>query len=72
MEIAKQPRSLAYSPLFQAEFTWQNNEAGEIESPELTVASMSLPHVSAKHDLSLYLSEAGDRIVGGLEYATAV
>jgi hypothetical protein len=72
VEIAKQPRSLAYSPLFQAEFTWQNNEAGAVELPELTVASMSLPHVGAKHDLSLYLSEVGDRIVGGMEYATAL
>ena len=43
VEIAKPPRSLAYSPLFQVEFTWQNNEAGAIESPGLTVAWSAYP-----------------------------
>jgi non-ribosomal peptide synthetase component F len=72
VEIVGPPRSLAHGPLVQVMFGWQNSEAGAFEAPGLTLAPVGLPYVSAKHDLSLYLNEVGDRIVGGLEYATAL
>jgi non-ribosomal peptide synthetase component F len=72
VEIARPPRSMAYSPLFQATFTWQNNETSELELPGLTLAPVGVPYIGAKHDLSLYLNEADDRIVGALVYAVAL
>ncbi|HEX2520185.1 MAG TPA: condensation domain-containing protein, partial [Castellaniella sp.] len=72
VEIVKPPRSMAYSPLFQATFTWQNNETSELELPGLTLAPVSVPYIGAKHDLSLYLSEAGAGIVGALVYAATL
>jgi arthrofactin-type cyclic lipopeptide synthetase C len=72
VEIARPPRSMAYSPLFQVMFGWENNEGGALELPGLTLLPVGMPYEGAKHDLSLYLSEVGDRIVGGLVYATAL
>jgi amino acid adenylation domain-containing protein len=72
VEITRPPRSLAHSPLFQVMFDWQNNEAGAIEAPGLTLAPASAPQEAAKFDLTLGLFEADDRIVGGLMYATAL
>ncbi|HEX2520451.1 MAG TPA: condensation domain-containing protein, partial [Castellaniella sp.] len=72
VEIIKPSRSLAYSPVFQAMFGWQNNEVGEIELPGLALAPVGAPFKMAQFDLTLNLFEAGDRIVGGLVYATAL
>jgi non-ribosomal peptide synthetase component F len=58
--------------LFQASFTWQNNEEGELDLPGLRFEGVGINYLSSKHDLSLYLSEAGDEIVGNLEYASAL
>ncbi|MEO8153077.1 MAG: amino acid adenylation domain-containing protein [Rhizobacter sp.] len=72
VEIARPARSLAHSPLYQATFTWQTREADELVLPGLAVAGVGAPHATAKHDVSLYLSEVDDGIAGGLEYATAL
>jgi hypothetical protein len=62
VELVRPARSLAHSPVFQVMFTWQNTPA----------AARSAPQVAAPFDLSLSLAEAGGRIVGGVEYATAL
>jgi amino acid adenylation domain-containing protein len=73
VELVQPARNLAHSPLFQVLFTWQNAPGGELELPGLTLAPLGgAAHVAAKFDLSLTLYEAGGRIVGGLEYATAL
>ena len=72
VEVAKPPRSLAHSPLFQVMFAWQNTERGELALSGLELAPIGIPYAAAKYDLTLNLSEAGDQIVGGLEYATAL
>ena len=38
VEIVSPPRSLAYSPVFQVLFGWENNEVSEIELPGLKLA----------------------------------
>src|SRR5262249_51940837 len=74
VEIAQPARSLAHSPVFQVIFAWQNapqetlDLAGLEVSPLTTIAA----HTVSKFDLTLSLWEAGERIVGGLEYATAL
>ncbi len=73
VEAVKPERSLAHSPLFQLMFSWQNTP-----QPELSLGALSLrelgpgEHRSAQFDLSLALQEVGGRIVGQLEYATAL
>lgn len=71
--IARPVRSLAYSPLFQVVFAWQNAPEGILELPGLTLAPLAeAPHGTAKFDLTLTLQEVDETIVGGLEYATAL
>ena len=72
VEIINPPRSLSHAPLFQAVLAWNNNEAGVLDLPGLRLAPEAVPYHVAKFDLTLDLSEAGERIVGGLEYATAL
>jgi amino acid adenylation domain-containing protein len=72
VEILRPSRTLARHPLFQTTFTWENDDEGEIELPGLTMGAVKAPQITTKFDLSLYLSEARGRIVGGLEYSTAL
>ncbi len=53
-------------------FAWQNNERGELRLPGLEVSGIGAAVAVAQFDLSLNLGEAGDRIVGGIVYATAL
>jgi non-ribosomal peptide synthetase component F len=54
-------------------FAWQNASQGTFVLPGLEVRPVqSAPRVMAKFDLTLSLREVGNRIVGGLEYATAL
>ncbi|HYH82672.1 MAG TPA: amino acid adenylation domain-containing protein, partial [Longimicrobium sp.] len=73
VELMRPVRSLAHSPLFQVMFAWQNTPSGRLELPGLTFGALGAPpHLSAKYDLTLNLQEAGGRIVGVVEYATAL
>src|SRR5947207_175588 len=72
-EILRPVRSLSHSPIFQVMLAWQNAPEGRFELPGLEVKPLeSAPRVMAKFDLTLSLREAGNRIVGGLEYATGL
>ncbi|HSU17577.1 non-ribosomal peptide synthetase [Longimicrobium sp.] len=73
VERVQPVRSLSHSPLFQVLFTWQNAPGGRLDLAGLEPAA--LPFSSAetsKYDLSLSLHESGGRIVGRVEYATAL
>ncbi|HEX8245913.1 MAG TPA: amino acid adenylation domain-containing protein, partial [Longimicrobium sp.] len=74
VERVSPARSLAYSPLFQVMFAWQNAAGGgALELPGLTLAPAALaPHVTAKFDLLLSLWEDDGRIGGAVEYATSL
>jgi len=86
VERLRPARSLAYSPLFQVMFAWQNATAGALVLPGLTVAASgsgsgsglgsgagdAADAGSAKFDLTLELHDDGGRIAGTLEYATAL
>ena len=66
-------RSLSHSPLFQVVFAWVNAPLGAgISLPGLELDAVVTGASQAKFDLSLTLQEAGDRIAGGVEYATAL
>ncbi|HYR06896.1 MAG TPA: amino acid adenylation domain-containing protein, partial [Longimicrobium sp.] len=73
VELVQPARSLAHSPLFQVMFAWQNASDGTLELPGLAVAGAAAAESdTAKFDLTLTLWEDGGRIVGSLEYATAL
>ncbi|MES1260290.1 MAG: amino acid adenylation domain-containing protein, partial [Acidobacteriota bacterium] len=74
VEITEPVRSLSHSPLFQVMFAWQNarEEEGFMLSGLRVKPQRAALRVMAKFDLTLTLREAGGRIVGGLEYATAL
>ena len=72
VEIVRPPRSLAYEPIFQTMFAWQNHDEEPLELPGLTAIPLGAPRLHAKCDLTLSLGEAGGRIVGDLEYSTAL
>ncbi|MGA3978868.1 amino acid adenylation domain-containing protein, partial [Ralstonia nicotianae] len=73
VDLVQPPRSLAHAPIFQVLFAWQNVPPGRLALPALTASPLRGPgSVSAKFDLTLTLQEADGRIVGTLEYATAL
>ncbi len=72
VEIVQPPRRLAHTPLFQVIFAWQNNESTDWELPKLAVSPVDQAVDMVKFDLELGLSEEEGRIVGALNYATAL
>ncbi|WP_123143536.1 non-ribosomal peptide synthetase, partial [Burkholderia pseudomallei] len=62
----------AHPPLFQVMFVWQNMPAGELTIPGLTIRAVETPLQTAQFELTLSLQEAGDDIVGHLNYASAL
>jgi amino acid adenylation domain-containing protein len=73
VERVRPARSLAYSPLFQVIFAWQNAPGGSLELPGLAIGLADAAESdTAKFDLSLTLWEDGGRIEGAVEYATAL
>ncbi|WP_154394390.1 AMP-binding protein, partial [Burkholderia pseudomallei] len=62
----------AHPPLFQVMFVWQNMPAGELTIPGLTIRAVETPLQTAQFELTLSLREAGDDIVGHLNYASAL
>ncbi|HET7461931.1 MAG TPA: amino acid adenylation domain-containing protein, partial [Longimicrobium sp.] len=73
VEVVQPARSLAHTPLFQVMFSWQSAAGGELELPGLRLAPARVSgQVTAKFDLSLSLAEVDGRVVGGVDYATAL
>jgi len=73
VQIMHPERSLSHNPLFQVMFIWQNTPEGDLQLHGLKLAPFrGVPHATASFDLSLSLMEVGERIAGGVEYATAL
>src|SRR5436309_2533064 len=72
VEIVRPTRSLAHNPIFQVGFSWQNlPEKISFAGLEWKPLDSMLRSVS-KLDMTLWLRDFDDRIVGGIEYATAL
>ncbi|MFI8860667.1 amino acid adenylation domain-containing protein [Streptomyces prasinus] len=73
VDVVRPVRSLAHSPLFQMFFAWQDADERGVGVPVLSAVALPAdPHVSAKFDLMLKLSDAGECVEGGIEYARAL
>ncbi|EGH74545.1 AMP-binding protein, partial [Pseudomonas syringae] len=68
----KPVRSLSHSPVFQAMLTWQDTNDMNFVLGDLQLESLSPSNTLAKFDLSLDIGEAQGRLLGTLEYATAL
>ena len=72
VELLNPPRSLAYSPVFQVLFAWEQHQDSDLELSGLDVSVLQSVQPVAKFDLQLALSERDGQIVGGLEYASGL
>jgi amino acid adenylation domain-containing protein len=72
VEMVQPPRRLSHTPVFQVMFEWRNHGGTSAELPGVKVERLRMPYEVAKFDLELRLAEEGDRIVGGLNYASAL
>ncbi|MFC7518964.1 amino acid adenylation domain-containing protein, partial [Herbaspirillum sp. GCM10030257] len=72
VELVNPPRSMAHNPLFQATFSWHNNDTGNLSLSGLELQPVDTAYQTSKYDLTLNLSELDGRIVGGIEYAAAL
>ncbi|HEX8362093.1 MAG TPA: amino acid adenylation domain-containing protein, partial [Longimicrobium sp.] len=73
VELVQPARSMAHAPLYQAAFAWQNTADRTLELPGLTLGSAgAAAQTTSKFDITLALQETGGRIIGGVEYATAL
>ncbi len=73
VEAVQPQRSLSHGPLFQTMLGLNNIESSgdsELELPGLRLAPVRGSMTSAQHDLSINLSEAGERLSGVLEYGS--
>ncbi|MFB6420649.1 MULTISPECIES: non-ribosomal peptide synthetase [Bradyrhizobium] len=72
VEITQPLRGLGHTPVFQVAFGWQSNETGALELPGLKAEPVDIPLQQVRFDLELGLGEMDGRIVGSLNYATAL
>ncbi|AVT99226.1 non-ribosomal peptide synthetase [Xanthomonas oryzae] len=72
IEALNPVRSLAYHPVFQVMFTWQNTPQVTLALADLRSEVLLGPAHDAKYDLDLDLRQEGPCIVGSLRFATAL
>ncbi|MCI3945700.1 non-ribosomal peptide synthetase [Pseudomonas syringae] len=72
VEIVNPQRSLSHSPLFQAVLSWQDAGISQAALGALTLEDLHVLNDISKFDVSLNLGEAQGRLLGSLEYATAL
>ncbi len=72
VELVNPARNLSHTPLFQVMFAWQNTQEDALALPGLTAQPLGVGSQAAKFDLTLDLTERAGRIVGVLNYATAL
>ncbi|WP_266169313.1 non-ribosomal peptide synthetase [Dyella subtropica] len=72
VDLVKPPRNLAHTPIFQVMLAWRSIDENRLSLPGLEVSPLEIVYDVAKFDLELDLGETGDRVTGGLRYATAL
>ncbi|MEU5698162.1 non-ribosomal peptide synthetase [Streptomyces aurantiacus] len=72
VELVNPVRSAAHTPLFQTMCAWVPDRSALLRLPGLDVAPLDIPHAPAKFDLALSLTESQGRVVGHLDYASAL
>ncbi len=70
LEILKPNRNLAYNPLFQIVFNYQNMPLDDLKLPQAEISFLPSHSDTAKVDLTLTLRESHDELLGEFEFAT--
>ncbi len=70
VEELQPERDLSHTPLFQVMFVLQNAPMSALELPGLTLSPLESNSDSAKLDLTLYMTETAEGLIGNLEYNT--
>jgi amino acid adenylation domain-containing protein len=70
VEELKPVRDMSYSPLFQVMFSWQNVPKEPANLPGLTLTRMSIDSGASMFDLTIYMWEEDNGLVGKIEYNT--
>ncbi|MBE9103653.1 amino acid adenylation domain-containing protein, partial [Nostoc cf. edaphicum LEGE 07299] len=70
VEELQPQRDLSHTPLFQVMFVLQNTPMSALELPGLTLSPLKSNSHTAKFDLTLYITETVDGLLGDLEYNT--
>ncbi|MFN6486982.1 MULTISPECIES: non-ribosomal peptide synthetase [unclassified Nostoc] len=68
VEELQPERNLSYSPLFQVGFTLQNAATETLELPGLTLTALEIENTTAKYDLTLFVEEMENELIGAWEY----
>ncbi|MET8771024.1 amino acid adenylation domain-containing protein [Streptomyces sp. NPDC004658] len=72
VELVNPPRSASRTPLFQTMVAWTPDRRDLLRLPGVTAQPLPIRHAPAKFDLALSLTESEGRVVGHLDYATAL
>ncbi len=72
VEIVQPPRRPEHTPLFQVMFAWQESDTEEWQLPGLAVTPVVQGYDIAKFDLQLELTEKAGKVVGELNYSSAL
>jgi amino acid adenylation domain-containing protein len=70
VEELQPQRDLSHTPLFQVMFVLQNTPMSALDLPGLTLSILESNSQTAKLDLTLYITETVDGLLGNLEYNT--
>lgn len=68
VEALQPERSLSHTPLFQIEFAWQNAFDMSLKLPDLDAKLYPLQSAVAKFDMTFYMQETKDCVLGLVEY----
>lgn len=72
VDVIRPQRSLSYSPLFQIDFSLQNNDIKELSLADLTLSQFPDTGKTAKFDLALAIEESDDGLYLNWNYATSL
>lgn len=70
VEILQPEREMSHNPLFQVFFGLHNLSLTTLSLPNLTLEPVRLDTRSSRFDLALDFQEAGDSLIGSIEYST--
>ncbi len=70
VEALQPARSMGYSPVFQAILNWDSApESGRLRMPGLSLTPIDQTYSATQFDLSMFMKDIGDVVVGSLRYA---